>query len=253
MQASPKQRRTGRHSDGLVPTTRQRDVHPQGEHGTRHRPPRPGDTRDPEDTLGVPADQRIGLTFQGVRDGNDVPVQVWSSGSGHYEVHVTDDGETSFFKDGDLHRHGGPAVVTADGDKHWFDRGRHVPVVPESPHDDATRVGTSDETHRYIGTHHVHGDDVARTARRLRKDMKALSDVGHLPDGATVNVEGHRDGTGPSPSASAGCRRDGRLTDSTTHLTGRRFGRTCCATSTSTTTGRPAITRPRPGTGSRLT
>jgi hypothetical protein len=147
--------------------------------------------RDPEDTLGVPADQRIGLHFQGLRDGDDGPVQVWSSGNGHYEVHVTEDGETSFLKDGDLHRHGGPAVITADGDEYWFNHGRHIPVVPDLPHDDASGVGTADETHRYVGTHHVHGDEVARTARKLRQDMKTLADVGYLPDGATVNVEGH--------------------------------------------------------------
>ncbi|WIE82823.1 hypothetical protein [Curtobacterium sp. MCPF17_021] len=140
--------------------------------------------RDPEDILGLPAGQRIGLHHQGSRDIDGDVVEVWSSGSGHYEVHVADE-SFAFYRDSDLHRHGGPAVVYADGRKDWYENG--MGVIAARPFNLAESPLPGGGT-RYAGMRSVEGKAPNAVARDVRDDLRDLQRIGFLPDGATVNV-----------------------------------------------------------------
>ncbi|MGW8431128.1 hypothetical protein ACWGJ9_08390 [Curtobacterium citreum] len=140
--------------------------------------------RDPEDVLGVPADQRIGLHHQGSRDVDGDLVEVWSSGSGHYEVHVADE-FIAFYRDSDLHRHGGPAVVTADGKEDWYENG-HL-VIAARPFDLVEERLPAGGT-RYAGVRSIADRKPLEVARDVRDDLRDLQRIGFLPEGATIQV-----------------------------------------------------------------
>lgn len=140
--------------------------------------------RDPEDILGVPVDQRIGLHHQGRRDVDGDVVEVWSSGSGHYEVHVAD-GFIAFYRDSDLHRYGGPAVIRADGKEDWYENG-HL-IIAARPFDLVEERLPGGGT-RYSGVRSIASKTPVAVARDVRDDLRDLQRIRFLPDGATVNV-----------------------------------------------------------------
>ncbi|WIB65704.1 hypothetical protein [Curtobacterium sp. MCBD17_040] len=153
-------------------------------HGTRI----PAGTRDPEDILGVPDGERIGLHYAGVRHEGGEQVQVWSSGNGSYEVHVGEEGSIAFYLDGDLHRHGGPAVVLPDGTADWYRHGTLIEAArPTPPVKELLHAGPVD-THRISGDRYVDGRRTAAIAQEVRADLRDLDSVGFFSDGATVLV-----------------------------------------------------------------
>ena len=147
--------------------------------------------RDPEDILDVPPEQRIGLHYQGTRDDDGDPVDVWTSGSGHYEVRVGDE-NIGFYVDGDLHRHGGPAHITADGQEDWYWRG--IPVLAARPFDLVETPLPAGGT-RHEGVRSIPNRPMPAIARDVRSDLADLDRIGFLPGGATVSVTSTQKGS----------------------------------------------------------
>jgi hypothetical protein len=140
--------------------------------------------QDPEDLLSIPADERIGLHHQGRHNVEGDDVDVWSSGSGHHEVHVAD-GFIAFYRDSDLHRHGGPAVISASGKDDWYDHG--MLVLAARPYDLVEERLSAGGT-RHAGVRSVDGRAPSAVARDVRDDLRDLQRIGFLPANATVNV-----------------------------------------------------------------
>lgn len=121
----------------------------------------------------------FGLNFQGIRDG----VQVWSSGNN--EVDVDEEGSLYFYRDGDQHREGAPAVVRPNGDDEWWIHDKHIPSPqPKPAHREERYPGLTQVT----GASFEEGRDIKDVAVHLRDDLKAAQYAGVLPHGAKINV-----------------------------------------------------------------
>ena len=146
---------------------------------------------DPEERLGIPQDERIGLHYAGTRDIDGDNVQVWSSGNGSYEVLSWEDGHTLFTLDGDAHRVGGPAIIGADGQGDWYRHGTRIAAArPFPPRKVVESTGPHGDTVRFTGDRYDAAMKPAAIARDVRRDLDSLTDVGIIPEGATVTVSG---------------------------------------------------------------
>jgi len=165
----------------------------------------PGGLVNPEDTLNVPHEDRIGLHYQGLREIDGENVEVWTSGNGSYEVETWKDGHTQFTFDGDLHRVGGPAVIGADGREDWFRRGTFIQAARPFPPTSVTDSGEGDKaTTRFTGVKHIADRRMRFVADEIRRDLDTLSDIGFLPAGSTVNVTSTSGAKGKSVNVAIG-------------------------------------------------
>lgn len=123
----------------------------------------------------------LGLIFRGIdKDG----IQNWSSGNN--AVCVDEEGTAFFYRDGDLHRDGAPAVVRPNGDDEWWIHDKQIPSPWPKP---ARRKERSPGVTQVTGASFEEGRDIKDVAARLREDIKAAQYAGILPGGGTIDVK----------------------------------------------------------------
>lgn len=138
----------------------------------------------------------IGFDFQGIARTPEGIVQNWSSGSGHYTATVAEDSTTTFYRDGDIHRDGAPAIVKDDHNftPKWFQNGKEIPCpIPDGPTVKVISEARNADLTRYTGSAYREDREVKDIAKDIRADLKRAQDAGVLPYNAEFKVTSRRD------------------------------------------------------------
>ena len=107
-------------------------------------------------------------------------VQRWTSGTGNRECMVGADGSRTFYRDGDIHRNGAPAIIDADGTEHWYRYDKEIASPWPAPA--TVTIDEASGTTTTIGSRYDETLEATAVARSIRSDIDHGIDTGILPD-----------------------------------------------------------------------